>query len=110
MAGGGGRAGTRQRAQRRTRGRWGWAAVGSAGVRGRGVIRGIYCFPAHWEEKERLLSSSPSPLLALPNVARELGSSRCHTLGSAWQPPGAAANVLGLQVLPGTKLDCDLLP
>lgn len=28
-----------------------------------------------------------------------------------WDPPGrAAANVLGLQVLPGTKLDCDLLP
>ncbi|CAK7307172.1 hypothetical protein VULLAG_LOCUS13087 [Vulpes lagopus] len=39
----------------------------------------------------------------------ELGSPRA-TLGSAWQPPGAAATVLGLQVLPGTKLDCDLLP
>lgn len=43
------------------------------------------------------------------NVAKELGSLGA-TLGSAWQPPGAAANVLGLQVLFGTKLDCDLLP
>lgn len=42
-------------------------------------------------------------------MARELVSLRV-TLGSAWQPPGAAANVLGLQVLLGTKLDCDLLP
>lgn len=42
-------------------------------------------------------------------VARELCSPRA-TLGSAWQQPGAAANVLGLQVLLGTKLDCDLLP
>lgn len=42
-------------------------------------------------------------------MARELGFPRA-TLGSAWQPPGAAANVLGLQVLFGTKLDCDLLP
>lgn len=34
-------------------GGWGWTAVGSAGVRSGGIIRGIYCFPAHGVKKKR---------------------------------------------------------
>ena len=86
--------------------------LGSDRLRIRGIISGIYCLLALWDEKQR-------DLLALPfnfflfffffNVAGELGFPRA-TPASAWQPPGAAANVLGLQVLLGTKLVRDLLP
>lgn len=85
--------------------------LGSVRLRIGGSIGGIYCFLAHWEEKQRDLLVLPRNFFSSSffNVDGELGSPHA-TLGSAWQPPGAAANVLGLQVLLGTKLDSDLLP
>ena len=85
--------------------------LGSDRLRIRGIISGIYCLLALWDEKQRDLLALPCHffLFFFFNVAGELGFPRA-TPASAWQPPGAAANVLGLQVLLGTKLVRDLLP